>query len=144
MNKEERWKLEFEQFKKDLNYLRKSLEYVQKDEKDEMLRRLLFGGMLQGFGVVIRRSSCVMNEYMQSLGQGKNKSLKNILVKALKMNLITQKRWLDAEEDLNAVYDVEDMQASLKMEKKINKIYLPLFTRFELDMEAKTQPTLFG
>lgn len=144
MRQEERWKQELEQYKLDLEYLYQALGYVQKEESNTVLRRLLFGGMMQGFGAALRRSGCVMNEYMRALGQSRNKSLKNIFTKALKMGLISHKRWLDAEGELEMMYEVENIQEYLKMEKKIRRIYLPLLKRFESEMDAKSQPTLFG
>lgn len=144
MKKEERWKQELEQYKTDLAYLRKALETTQQETPDDTQRQLLYGGMMQGFGAAVFRAASLMNTYMQSLGQGRNKSLKHILAKAFKMGLVTHKRWMEVEDDLRSVYDVENLQEAQKMEKKIRRVYLPLLTRFEEQMELKAQPTLFG
>lgn len=142
--KEAQWKKEFEQYKIDLRYLRTALDYSGKALADPDLRRLALGGTLQAFGAAIHCGGRVMNDYMQSLGQSRNKSLKNVFMKALKMGVIAHQRWLEAETDLEAVYDVEDDVEALKMIKKVRRVYLPLLERFNVDMTQKCQPTLFG
>lgn len=142
--KAEQWKKEFEQYKIDLTYLKTALDYVEKAQDDPLMKRVVLGGVMQAFGAVIHRGGRVMNEYMQSLGQSRNKSLKNILVKALKMGVIVHQRWIEAEMDLDAFYEIEGEVDALKMEKKIRRIYLPLLERFKVEMALKSLPTLFG
>lgn len=143
MKKDTRWKGELEQYKTDLACLRKALDYAAKPESDEEFKFLVLRGVAQAFGVAVQRSGSVMNEYMASLGQARNRTLRSIFTKALKMGLLQHKRWLEAEADMMAICQLEEMEQVLKLEKKIRRVYLPLLTRFAEDMTLKCQPTLF-
>lgn len=142
--KEERWKKEFATYKKCLSTLKTALDYAGCKQDDPKLACLLSYGLMQAFVSAVHCAAAVMNEYMQSQGQGRNKSLKNIFSKALKMGVISYRRWLDADAELEAISRVADETEALKFAKKIRRIYLPMMERFAAVMELKGQPTLFG
>ena len=54
--------------------------------------------------------------------------------KALEMNLIDDKRWMDTIEDRNLMVHYYDCNASSEMCQKIKNLYCPLFVELERKM----------
>ncbi|MDR1759421.1 MAG: nucleotidyltransferase substrate binding protein [Fibrobacter sp.] len=135
-SKDIRWEQRFSNYRKALAKLRQAVEIVTKqmnygNEVDELLEE----GLIQRFEYTHELAWKVMKDYAEYQGYTDIHGSRDAIRKALEINIIDDKQWMESLTDRNLTVHLYDDHAVARIYEKIKDIYFPLFTRFEEKMK---------
>lgn len=139
-----RWQQRFANYRKALVKLTQAVDLLSKQTGGEIVvDELLQEGLIQRFEYTHELAWKVMKDYAEYQGYTDVRGSRDAIRKALEMNLIDDKRWMETIEDRNLTVHNYDNEIALKIYDNIMNVYAPLFIAFEHKMQSLTEPTLF-
>ena len=139
-----RWQQRFANYRKALVKLTQAVVLLSKQTGGEtVVDELLQEGLIQRFEYTHELAWKVMKDYAEYQGYTDVRGSRDAIRKALEMNLIDDKRWMETIEDRNLTVHNYDNEIALEIYNNIMNVYAPLFIAFEHKMQSLTEPTLF-
>ena len=139
-----RWQQRFANYRKALVKLTQAVNLLSKQTGGEtVVDELLQEGLIQRFEYTHELAWKVMKDYAEYQGYTDVRGSRDAIRKALEMNLIDDKRWMETIEDRNLTVHNYDNEIALEIYDNIMNVYAPLFIAFEHKMQSLTEPTLF-
>ena len=139
-----RWQQRFSNYRKALAKLAQAVELLsERIERDEAVDELLQEGLIQRFEYTHELAWKVMKDYAEYQGYTDVRGSRDAIRKALEMNLIDDKRWMETIEDRNLTVHNYDNEIAAEIYDNIMQIYYPLFVSFARKMQSLVEPTLF-
>jgi len=139
-----RWQQRFSNYRKALVKLNQAVELLSKHiEREDTVDELLQEGLIQRFEYTHELAWKVMKDYAEYQGYTDVRGSRDAIRKALEMNLIDDKRWMDTIEDRNLTVHNYDNEIASEIYDNIMSVYAPLFVAFEGKMQSLIEPTLF-
>ena len=139
-----RWQQRFSNYRKVLAKLIQAVDLLSVQvERDETVAELLQEGLIQRFECTHELAWKVMKDYAEYQGYTDVRGSRDAIRKALEMNLIDDRRWMETIEDRNLTVHNYDNEIALEIYDNIMNVYAPLFIAFEHKMQSLTEPTLF-
>lgn len=139
-----RWLQRFANYRKALVKLTQAVDLLSKQTGGEtVVDELLQEGLIQRFEYTHELAWKVMKDYAEYQGYTDVRGSRDAIRKALEMNLIDDKRWMETIEDRNLTVHNYDNEIALEIYDNIMNVYAPLFIAFEHKMQSLTEPTLF-
>ena len=139
-----RWQQRFANYRKALVKLTQAVVLLSKQTGGEtVVDELLQEGLIQRFEYTHELAWKVMKDYAEYQGYTDVRGSRDAIRKALEMNLIDDKRWMETIEDRNLTVHNYDNEIALEIYDNIMNVYAPLFIAFEHKMQSLTEPTLF-
>ena len=139
-----RWQQRFSNYRKALIKLNQAVELLSTQiEREEMIDELLQEGLIQRFEYTHELAWKVMKDYAEYQGYTDIRGSRDAIRKALEMDLIDDKRWMDTIEDRNLTVHNYDNEIASEIYDNIMRVYAPLFVAFEGKMKSLIEPTLF-
>lgn len=139
-----RWQQRFANYRKALVKLTQAVNLLSKQTGGEtVVDELLQEGLIQRFEYTHELAWKVMKDYAEYQGYTDVRGSRDAIRKALEMNLIDDKRWMETIEDRNLTVHNYDNEIALEIYNNIMNVYAPLFIAFEHKMQSLTEPTLF-
>ena len=139
-----RWQQRFNNYRKALVKLTQAVELLSdRIEREEAVDELLQEGLIQRFEYTHELAWKVMKDYAEYQGYTDVRGSRDAIRKALEMNLIDDKRWMDTIEDRNLTVHNYDNEIASEIYNNIMCVYAPLFVAFEGKMQSLIEPTLF-
>ena len=84
-----------------------------------------------------------MQDYAEYQGYTDVRGSRDAVRKALEMNLIDDKQWMETIEDRNLTVHNYDNEVDSEIYENIMHVYFPLFVAFGQKMQSLIEPTLF-
>ena len=139
-----RWQQRFSNYRKALVKLNQAVKLLsdqikREDDIDELLQE----GLIQRFEYTHELAWKVMKDYAEYQGYTDIRGSRDAIRKALEMNLIDDKRWMETIEDRNLTVHNYDNEIASEIYDNIMRVYAPLFVAFEGKMKSLIEPTLF-
>ena len=139
-----RWQQRFSNYRRALVKLNQAVKLLSdqikhEDDIDELLQE----GLIQRFEYTHELAWKVMKDYAEYQGYTDIRGSRDAIRKALEMNLIDDKRWMETIEDRNLTVHNYDNEIASEIYDNIMNIYAPLFVAFESKMQSLIEPTLF-
>ena len=139
-----RWQQRFANYRKALVKLTQAVDLLSKQTGGEtVVDELLQEGLIQRFEYTHELAWKVMKDYAEYQGYTDVRGSRDAIRKALEMNLIDDKRWMETIEDRNLTVHNYDNEIALEIYDNIMNVYAPVFIAFEHKMQSLTEPTLF-
>ena len=139
-----RWQQRFANYRKALVKLTQAVVLLSKQTGGEtVVDELLQEGLIQRFEYTHELAWKVMKDYAEYQGYTDVRGSRDAIRKALEMNLIDDKRWMETIEDRNLTVHNYDNEIALEIYDNIMNVYAPLFIAFEHKMQSLIEPTLF-
>ena len=139
-----RWQQRFANYRKALVKLTQAVNLLSKQTGGEtVVDELLQEGLIQRFEYTHELAWKVMKDYAEYQGYTDVRGSRDAIRKALEMNLIDDKRWMETIEDRNLTVHNYDNEIALEIYDNIMNVYAPLFIAFEHKMQSLIEPTLF-
>ena len=139
-----RWQQRFANYRKALVKLTQAVDLLSKQTGGEtVVDELLQEGLIQRFEYTHELAWKVMKDYAEYQGYTDVRGSRDAIRKALEMNLIDDKRWMETIEDRNLTVHNYDNEIAFEIYDNIMNVYAPLFIAFEHKMQSLTEPTLF-
>lgn len=139
-----RWLQRFANYRKALVKLTQAVDLLSKQTGGEtVVDELLQEGLIQRFEYTHELAWKVMKDYAEYQGYTDVRGSRDAIRKALEMNLIDDKRWMETIEDRNLTVHNYDNEIALEIYDNIMNVYAPLFIAFEHKMQSLIEPTLF-
>ena len=139
-----RWQQRFANYRKALVKLTQAVVLLSKQTGGEtVVDELLQEGLIQRFEYTHELAWKVMKDYAEYQGYTDVRGSRDAIRKALEMNLIDDKRWMDTIEDRNLTVHNYDNEIASEIYDNIMSVYAPLFVAFEGKMQSLIEPTLF-
>lgn len=139
-----RWQQRFANYRKALVKLTQAVDLLSKQTGGEtVVDELLQEGLIQRFEYTHELAWKVMKDYAEYQGYTDVRGSRDAIRKALEMNLIDDKRWMETIEDRNLTVHNYDNEIALEIYDNIMNVYAPLFIAFEHKMQSLTESTLF-
>lgn len=139
-----RWQQRFANYRKALVKLTQAVDLLSKQTGGEtVVDELLQEGLIQRFEYTHELAWKVMKDYAEYQGYTDVRGSRDAIRKALEMNLIDDKRWMETIEDRNLTVHNYDNEIALEIYNNIMNVYAPLFIAFEHKMQSLIEPTLF-
>ena len=139
-----RWQQRFSNYRKALVKLNQAVELLSKHiEREDTVDELLQEGLIQRFEYTHELAWKVMKDYAEYQGYTDVRGSRDAIRKALEMNLIDDKRWMDTIEDRNLTVHNYDNEIASEIYDNIMSVYAPLFVAFEGKMQSLIEPALF-
>ncbi|MBQ8442067.1 MAG: nucleotidyltransferase substrate binding protein [Bacteroides sp.] len=139
-----RWQQRFSNYRKALAKLTQAVELLSEQiERDEAVDELLQEGLIQRFEYTHELAWKVMKDYAEYQGYTDVRGSRDAIRRALEMDLISDKRWLETIEDRNLTVHNYDNEVASEIYENIMSIYCPLFVAFGQKMQSLIEPTLF-
>ena len=139
-----RWRQRFSNYRKALLKLTQAVELLSgQTEREEAVDELLQEGLIQRFEYTHELAWKVMKDYAEYQGYTDVRGSRDAIRKALEMNLIDDKRWMETIEDRNLTVHNYDNEVASEIYENIMHIYCPLFVAFGQKMQSLIEPTLF-
>ena len=130
-----RWQQRFSNYRKALVKLNQAVELLSGQiEREVAVDELLQEGLIQRFEYTHELAWKVMKDYAEYQGYTDVRGSRDAIRKALDMDLIDDKRWMDTIEDWNLTVHYYDCNVSSEMCQKIKNLYYSLFVEFERKM----------
>ena len=138
------WQKRFSNYRKILMKFNQAVELLSKHiEREDTVDELLQEGLIQRFEYTHELAWKVMKDYAEYQGYTDVRGSRDAIRKALEMNLIDDKRWMDTIEDRNLTVHNYDNEIASEIYNNIMCVYAPLFVAFEGKMQSLIEPTLF-
>ena len=139
-----RWQQRFANYRKALVKLTQAVDLLSKQTGGEtVVDELLQEGLIQRFEYTHELAWKVMKDYAEYQGYTDVRGSRDAIRKALEMNLIDDKRWMETIEDRNLTVHNYDNEIASEIYNNIMNVYAPLFIAFEHKMQSLTEPALF-
>ena len=139
-----RWQQRFANYRKALVKLTQAVDLLSKQTGGEtVVDELLQEGLIQRFEYTHELAWKVMKDYAEYQGYTDVRGSRDAIRKALEMNLIDDKSWMETIEDRNLTVHNYDNEIASEIYNNIMNVYAPLFIAFEHKMQSLTEPTLF-
>lgn len=139
-----RWQQRFANYRKALVKLTQAVDLLSKQTGGEtVVDELLQEGLIQRFEYTHELAWKVMKDYAEYQGYTDVRGSRDAIRKALEMNLIDDKRWMETIEDRNLTVHNYDNEIASEIYNNIMNVYAPLFIAFEHKMQSLIEPTLF-
>ena len=139
-----RWQQRFSNYRKALVKFNQAVELLSKHiEREETVDELLQEGLIQRFEYTHELAWKVMKDYAEYQGYTDVRGSRDAIRKALEMNLIDDKHWMDTIEDRNLTVHNYDNEVAAEIYENIMHVYCPLFVSFGQKMQSLIEPTLF-
>ena len=139
-----RWQQRFANYRKALVKLTQPVDLLSKQTGGEtVVDELLQEGLIQRFEYTHELAWKVMKDYAEYQGYTDVRGSRDAIRKALEMNLIDDKRWMETIEDRNLTVHNYDNEIASEIYNNIMNVYAPLFIAFEHKMQSLIEPTLF-
>ena len=139
-----RWQQRFSNYRKALVKLNQAVELLSKHiERENTVDELLQEGLIQRFEYTHELAWKVMKDYAEYQGYTDIRGSRDAIRKALEMNLIDDKHWMNTIEDRNLTVHNYDNEIASEIYDNIMNVYAPLFVAFESKMQSLIEPTLF-
>lgn len=139
-----RWQQRFANYRKALVKLTQAVDLLSKQTGGEtVVDELLQEGLIQRFEYTHELAWKVMKDYAEYQGYTDVRGSRDAIRKALEMNLIDDKRWMETIEDRNLTVHNYDNEIASEIYDNIMNVYAPLFIAFEHKMQSLIEPTLF-
>ena len=139
-----RWQQRFSNYRKALVKLNQAVELLSEQiTREDAIDELLQEGLIQRFEYTHELAWKVMKDYAEYQGYVDVRGSRDAIRKALEMNLIDDKRWMNTIEDRNLTVHNYDNEIASEIYDNIMNIYAPLFVAFESKMQSLIEPTLF-
>ena len=139
-----RWQQRFSNYRKALVKLTQAVDFLSKQmEREAVVDELLQEGLIQRFKYTHELAWKVMKDYAEYQGYTDVRSFRDAIRKALEMDLIDDKRWMETIEDRNLTVYNYDNEIASEIFDNIMNVYVPLFIVFEHKMQSLIEPTLF-
>ena len=127
-----RWQQRFSNYRKALVKLNQAVELLSEQiEREVVLDELLQEGLIQRFEYTHELAWKVMKDYAEYQGYTDIRGSRDAIRKALEMDLIDDKRWMDTIEDRNLTVHNYDNEIASEIYHHIMRVYAPLFVAFE-------------
>lgn len=132
-----RWLQRFSNYRKAMSKLRQAVEIISTQmEFTDAIDELLQEGLIQRFEYTHELAWKVMKDYAEYQGFTEIRGSRDAMRKALEMELITDKRWMETIQDRNLTSHNYDDDIAEEIYKNIVNIYYPLFCQFEKKMQS--------
>ena len=139
-----RWQQRFSNYRKALVKLNQAVVLLSEQiEREAVIDELLQEGLIQRFEYTHELAWKVMKDYAEYQGYTDIRGSRAAIRKALEMDLIDDKRWMDTIEDRNLTVHNYDNEIASEIYENIMNVYAPLFVAFEGKMQSLIEPTLF-
>lgn len=139
-----RWQQRFANFRKALVKLTQAVDLLSKQTGGEtVVDELLQEGLIQRFEYTHELAWKVMKDYAEYQGYTDVRGSRDAIRKALEMNLIDDRNWMETIEDRNLTVHNYDNEIASEIYDNIMNVYAPLFIAFEHKMQSLIEPTLF-
>ena len=139
-----RWQQRFANYRKALVKLTQAVDLLSKQTGGEtVVDELLQEGLIQRFEYTHELAWKVMKDYAEYQGYTDVRGSRDAIRKALEMNLIDDKSWMETIEDRNLTVHNYDNEIASEIYNNIMNVYAPLFIAFEHKMQSLIEPTLF-
>ena len=139
-----RWQQRFSNYRKALAKLTQAVDLMSEQvERDESVDELLQEGLIQRFEYTHELAWKVMKDYAEYQGYTDVRGSRDAIRKALEMNLIDDKQWMETIEDRNLTVHNYDNEVASEIYENIMHVYFPLFVAFGQKMQSLIEPTLF-
>ena len=139
-----RWQQRFANYRKALVKLTQAVDLLSKQTGGEtVVDELLQEGLIQRFEYTHELAWKVMKDYAEYQGYTDVRGSRDAIRKALEMNLIDDRRWMETIEDRNLTVHNYDNEIASEIYDNIMSVYAPLFVAFEHKMQSLIEPTLF-
>lgn len=139
-----RWQQRFSNYRKALAKLTQAVDLLSEQvERDESVDELLQEGLIQRFEYTHELAWKVMKDCAEYQGYTDVRGSRDAVRKALEMNLIDDKQWMETIEDRNLTVHNYDNEVASEIYENIMHVYFPLFVAFGQKMQSLIEPTLF-
>lgn len=139
-----RWQQRFSNYRKALVKLTQAVDLLSKLTGGEtVVDELLQEGLIQRFEYTHELAWKVMKDYAEYQGYTDVRGSRDAIRKALEMNLIDDRRWMETIEDRNLTVHNYDNEIATEIYDNIMNVYAPLFIAFEHKMQSLIEPILF-
>lgn len=139
-----RWQQRFDNYRKALAKLTQAVELMSSQiSREEAVDELLQEGLIQRFEYTHELAWKVMKDYAEYQGYTDIRGSRDAIRKALEMDLIDDRRWMETIEDRNLTVHNYDNEIATEIYENIMQIYHPLFITFGQKMQSLVEPTLF-
>lgn len=126
-----RWIQRFDNYCKALNRLEKAVNLLRNaSELDSDTIELLREGLIQRFEYTHELAWNVMKDYAEYQGYSEVRGSRDAIRKALEMNLIFNRVWMESIQDRNESSHNYDEEESVNIYRNIIEDYYPLFCDF--------------
>lgn len=129
-DKDIRWIQRFANYRKALSRLSQAVDILSGQENGE-LDDLLKEGLIQRFEYTHELAWKVMKDYAEYQGYSDIRGSHDAIRKALEINLIFDRRWMESVEDRNLTSHNYDDETANAICSNIMTVYYPLFADFE-------------
>ena len=139
-----RWQQRFSNYRKALAKLIQAVDLLSVQiERDESVAELLQEGLIQRFEYTHELAWKVMKDYAEYQGYTDVRGSRDAIRKALEMNLIDDRRWMETIEDRNLTVHNYDNEVAAEIYENIMHVYCPLYVSIGQKMQSLIEPTLF-
>jgi nucleotidyltransferase substrate binding protein (TIGR01987 family) len=139
-----RWQQRFSNYRKALVKLNQAVVLLSEQiEREAVIDELLQEGLIQRFEYTHELAWKVMKDYAEYQGYTDVRGSRDAIRKALEMDLIDDRRWMETIEDRNLTVHNYDNEIASEIYENIMNVYAPLFVAFEGKMQSLIEPTLF-
>lgn len=139
-----RWQQRFSNYRKALIKLTQAVDFLSGQmERDQVADELLQEGLIQRFEYTHELAWKVMKDYAEYQGYTDVRGSRDAIRRALEMNLIDDRHWLETIEDRNLTVHNYDNEVATEIYENIIHVYCPLFVAFGKKMQSLMEPTLF-
>lgn len=132
-DKDIRWIQRFANYRKALSRLSQAVDILSGQVNGE-LDDLLKEGLIQRFEYTHELAWKVMKDYAEYQGYSDIRGSRDAIRKALEINLISDRRWMESVEDRNLTSHDYDDETADTICRNIVTVYYPLFADFEKTM----------
>ena len=131
-----RWQQRFSNYRKALAKLTQAVNLLSVQvERDESVDELLQEGLIQRFEYTHELAWKVMKDYAEYQGYTDVRGSRDAIRKALEMNLIDDRRWMETIEDRNLTSRYCENKELTEVLDRIENVYYPMFGAFKKKME---------
>ena len=133
-----RWQQRFSNYRKALAKLTQAVDLLSvQAERDESVDELLQEGLIQRFEYTHELAWKVMKDYAEYQGYTDIRGSRDALRKALEMNLIDDRRWMETIEDRNLTSRYCENIELTEVLNRIENVYYPMFLAFEKKLSIR-------
>ena len=137
-NQDIRWQQRFSNYRKALAKLTQAVDLLSVQvERDESVDELLQEGLIQRFEYTHELAWKVMKDYAEYQGYTDIRGSRDAIRKALEMNLIDDRRWMETIEDRNLTSRYCENIELTEVLNRIENVYYPMFLAFEKKLSIR-------
>ena len=127
-----RWQQRFSNYRKALAELTQAVDLLSMQvERNESVDELLHEGLIQRFEYTHELAWKVMKDYAECQGYTDVRGSRDAIRKALEMNLIDDRRWMETIEDRNLTSRYYENNELTEILVRVENAYYPMSLAFE-------------